>query len=541
MSVDDRSAHRTRPAGAPVARLPIGHRAPPGGGASPRAAVVPWDGSQRPPEGDNHARLLHILDSVSDFVGVVGPDNRFTYLNAAGRAMLGIGDAAPIAGIRLPDLYPPAVAKRLEGEALPAAVRDGTWTGEATALTRSGREVAVMQTLIVRRAPDGRLDSVAVVMRDIRKRKRAQAALRHSEERFRMLADTTNDGFAVMDRHGVLVFVNERFAQILECSPSDVIGRALLDFVDSAQRESIALELEACGKDDRMSCDATLEAADGRRVDAFLTIRPIAASDAGAAGSCAIVTDLSASIRLRQTADQAQSELQSLARQVITAEEKERKRIAADLHDGLGQSLSALKFGVEHALCALGANAVDDAGRTLGSLLPKVKDALDELRRLAMNLRPSTLDDLGILATLSWFAREFQAIYRTIAVDLDIRVGEDDVPDELKVAMFRITQEAMNNVAKHAQATRITLRIDGVNDRLRLTVADNGVGFDPAVLAARPNIDRRRGLAGLRDRVRFSGGTLVIEAAPGAGVCLRMSWPRANTRKDPQTLKLLDA
>lgn len=530
MAVDERNARSGRSASVRVAAIPAASDSR--GSARAQNLILAWEASPRPPDRQDPARLLHLLENVSDFVGIVGSNNKIVYVNPAGRTLLGVEDAASVAAIRLPDLLPPAMSKRLENEALPAALRDGIWVGESAILTRSGREIAVSQVLIARRAPDGRLDSVAVIMRDIRRRKRREAALQQSEERFRLLIETMDEGYAVTDRYGVLVFVNDCFARTLGYSPSDVIGHALLDFVEEAQRDSVTTSLGQCKESELLRCEASLLRADGSTLGARLSLRRVAAAEAGAAGICAVITDMSAEMKLAQALRDSQHELSCLACQVLTAEENERKRIAADLHDGLGQSLSALKFGVEWAMSSLGGGAIDETRGMLQALVPKVQEALDEVRRMAMNLRPATLDDLGIIATLSWYAREFRTIYTPIEVDVDLRVAEADVPDALKVTIFRIVQEALNNVARHARATRVRLSFEKADGLLWLTVADDGVGFDPIRVASCEPCDRRHGYACLRDRIAFSGGTLAIEAAPGKGVRLRMSWSCAGRAGD---------
>ena len=488
------------------------------------ARRAPECDQSRLPEDQDAARLLHILESVSDFVGIVGSNNKYIYINPAGRALLGISDAEDLSALRLPDLHPPTVSRCLENEALPGAVRNGTWAGESVLLTRTGLEIAVSQVLIARRTTDGKVESVAVVMRDIRKRKRREAALRQGEERFRLLVEMMDEGYVLTDRHGVLVSVNDRFARLLGYTPSDVIGHALLDFVEPAKRDSIATAFEQCTDENYIGCEAPVIHVDGNTVSARLRLRRVAGAGGGAAGFCAVISDTVAETRLANALHESQQELRCLSGEVMAAEENERKRIAAELHDGLGQTLGALKFGMENAISSLDADAIDDARGTLKSLAPKVREALDEVRRMAMNLRPATLDDLGIVATLSWFVRDFQTIYRKIEVDADLRVVEADVPEALKVPMFRIVQEALNNVARHSRATHVKLSVKKSDDILRLDIVDNGVGFDPKEVASRRHFDRRHGYAGMRDRVYFSDGALTIDASPGNGVRLRMKW-----------------
>ena len=213
----------------------------------------------------------------------------------------------------------------------------------------------------------------------------------------------------------------------------------------------------------------------------------------------------------------------SAACQILDAQEAERKRIAAELHDGLGQWLGLIKFEFEQARDRLAANAPAEAAATLDALAPKISGAMDEVRRIAMNLRPSTLEDLGILATLTWFLREYGSVYRSITVEQAIDVREGDVPETLRLPLYRIVQEALNNTAKHAGATRVAVRLWKRGEILQLVVEDNGVGFDPAS-ARTHGLRATFGHTGMRDRVRLTGGTFDIETARGAGVKILVTW-----------------
>lgn len=224
----------------------------------------------------------------------------------------------------------------------------------------------------------------------------------------------------------------------------------------------------------------------------------------------------------RQRAEDA---LRELSAQRLTVQEIERKRIAADLHDGLGQSLSVLKFCVEDALRLIAEKSTGEAEDVLRRLVGKIGESVGEVRRITMDLRPSTLDDLGILATMSWFAREFQRVYHGIAVEQEIGLLEKDVPGPLKTTLYRILQEAMNNIAKHAQADRINVALLKIDHRIELRIRDNGVGFDMAEVGARRGAEKGFGLVGMQDRVSLSAGTFEIESALERGTTIRVSWP----------------
>lgn len=210
---------------------------------------------------------------------------------------------------------------------------------------------------------------------------------------------------------------------------------------------------------------------------------------------------------------------------VLAAQEAERKRVATELHDGLGQSLSVIRLRLEQAIGTLDPKLAGEAIAILQRILPNVKGALEDVRRIAMNLRPSILEDLGVLATLSWFLREYSSVYQSIAIAQAIEVREDDIPDAVKLPLFRIVQEAFNNVAKHSRATHVCLRLRKEGGMLHLRIDDDGVGFDPNEVAVRKGLLRTLGHAGMLDRVRMTDGNLAIDTAPSAGVRIAVVWP----------------
>jgi signal transduction histidine kinase len=142
-----------------------------------------------------------------------------------------------------------------------------------------------------------------------------------------------------------------------------------------------------------------------------------------------------------------------------------------------------------------------------------------------MDLRPSMLDDLGLLATLSWFCRRFQTIYSWIRIEQKIDIKEDEVPDSLKTTIFRITQEAMNNAAKHGKPRLISLSLNGEGKTIELVIKDNGTGFDIEEMLAKKRSSQGLGLESMRERTELSGGSFIIESARDKGTVIRTSWP----------------
>ncbi len=347
-----------------------------------------------------HSRIIDALNNTPSFFAMADAAGALYYLNPAGRGLLGLESQEEALGMSLIECHAPGVREHLRQTVMPAATRDGSWSGESVLLARGGSEVRTMLVIIAHHDDDGQLVGFTANARDMSEWVKAEEALRAS-----------------------------------------------------------------------------------------------------------------------------QTELRRLAARNITIQESERRRIASDLHDGLGQSLSLLKLGIQDSLRHLGVDAPKKAIESVKTLIPKVADALDELRRVAVNLRPSILDDLGILPTLAWFVREFESANLKTRIEKDVSVSEKDVPAPLKIVIFRILQEAINNAVKHADASCITIRLNIAEGALAFTVEDDGKGFDPGALASRSIARGGLGMQSMRERAELSGGTYAVTSALGEGTKVCAVWP----------------
>ena len=220
--------------------------------------------------------------------------------------------------------------------------------------------------------------------------------------------------------------------------------------------------------------------------------------------------------RLLDRVESNEREFRRLARAVARVEEDERRRLARELHDGLGQTLTALK----HRLAQLGGDVAPEARDRLDAAIALCGDALEDTRALSRLLRPPILDDLGLEAAL-------RALARTLGESsgLSIDVAVEPLPDldgDLQTLVFRVAQEALNNAAKHAQAKEVILRVVARGGLLQLQVADDGRGCDPDAMLASGG----SGLGGMRERLRLYGGQLQVESG-AQGTLLRASLPIA--------------
>jgi signal transduction histidine kinase len=237
-----------------------------------------------------------------------------------------------------------------------------------------------------------------------------------------------------------------------------------------------------------------------------------------------IVQDMTKRRQAEEALRESDKELRILSNQLLSTEEKERKRIARELHDGIGQALSAIKFSVENSLRELRNNPGHAELKSLAAVIPLTQKTIEEVRRIVKDLRPAILDDLGILATITWFCREFQKVYVGIKIEREVDIVENDVPSTLKTVIYRILQEALNNIANHSQADLVHLSLKKIQDRVELTVADNGTGFDLAEAISLKPSRRGFGLASMRERAELSGAEFKISSSAGQGTTIQVRW-----------------
>ena len=220
---------------------------------------------------------------------------------------------------------------------------------------------------------------------------------------------------------------------------------------------------------------------------------------------------------------QGQDYFQHLARSVWRVQEEERRRLARELHDGVGHSLTALIHLVAQASAAL-VDRPDEARERLDRARNVAQTTLQETRALSRLLRPQILDDLGLEAALRWLARSFHDDHR-IAVSLDFDQPFPTVGGDLATLVFRVTQESLSNIAKHAQAQSVEIALHQRASYLTLSVRDDGHGCDPATAFSTGSEGRSGGLGGMRDRVRLFGGALRLDSQINAGCSVSVQFP----------------
>ena len=372
-----------------------------------------------------------------------------------------------------------------------------------------------------------------------------QAAIERAKREWESTVDVLPQIVCVLDGHRNIVRANRAVETWLLGSVRDVQGRklhALLHPACSAPDCQLFEQLETV-----CSTAATAEAMQFELNDALLgrvinvTSLPMAVglvdAERSANNLVVVLSDITelhnmqAALRAinaqleARTAelDESRDELSVLSGQLMTTLEEERTRIAQELHDGVGQSLSAIKYSMERAIEITRSGDVDAPLQLIESTIQRTQETIDSIRSIAMNLRPSILDDLGVVSAIHWFCREFADVYADIEVHTNFTTSDRAVPERLATPIFRMVQESLNNVAQHANASSVFVALRANRDVLTLEVRDDGNGFDPKEVAM--STRKGHGLSSLRERAAKTGGTFALQSKRRRGTVLQVSWP----------------
>jgi PAS domain S-box-containing protein len=347
------------------------------------------------------------------------------------------------------------------------------------------------------------------------------------QARLLAILEKTTDYVAMADPAGSMLYLNPAGRSLLGLAPEDDISRMrLCEHSDKEVSDRIWNEaVPSAIRSGLWTGESRLRDGGGREIHASQVIIAHRGGDGQVESLSTILRNTTEQVQAAQALRESRDELRRLSGLLVTIQENERRRISLDLHDGLGQSLSLIKLSLETAARLLAAGATDEAGESLQQLIPRVKEALVEVRRVSTDLRPAILDDLGILPTLSWFFREFESACGEIAVEKAFNVDENEVPVPLQIILYRILQEAFNNIVKHAGASRVRVGLDRIDRTLILRIEDNGCGFDPDSIHYVEGQGRGLGLLSMKERASFSGGNYHLASTPGQGTRIEVSWP----------------
>lgn len=447
---------------------------------------------------------FYLLDSIDIPVVLLGPDLAIRHFTPSAEKAL--------------NLSPDKIGRSLAEIELPLRLPNLEQLLLNVIKTGYARELEVQDTqgrwyqLVLRPYRPGKSKTEGAVMNliDIHDRKLSEK----TALRLAALVRDSGEAVIIRDLRDRIIAWNSGAQKMYGYTEAETLGISLSRLIPESEsiRTQGLVRLSMQGKKPA-PIETRRRAKDGRILDVLLTVT-VLHDEKGTP------VELAATERDITEQKHADRELRRLHASVIAAQETERKRMARDLHDGVGQILSGVKFRLE----ALSGKIVSKGGAAaqileIGGLMGR---AIAEIRLVSKNLMPSELEDLGLAPALRTLCRDFK---ENGGVPVTLRTGPlpATVTPELALALFRITQEALNNIRKHSGATMVTVDLSRIRSEVVLSVSDNGIGL--AVGGGRPRAGRGIGLGSMRERAESNGGRIEFDSKTGVGTTLRVHAP----------------
>jgi PAS domain S-box-containing protein len=466
-------------------------------------------------EREEFQRLL--TENTGEFIRFFDPSGKLVYANPAVKRMLG---AVPTDFPGFP--HPEDIERSLQWfQRVLAGSKDflqwrvRTKDGEWCWMETRGNVIPYRGT-----------PHLLTICRDITQRKQAEEAVRNNEELLRSVLATLPVGAAVTDRAGDILLVNAASKRIW----GDII-------VSGRERRTRSKGTwHGSGKEVEPESWASLrvlrdgqtilnelvdiETFDGQKKTIQNSAAPIRNAEGVIQGAVIVNEDVTERVRAEEALRHALDRLQHLSRRLLEVQEEERRHIARELHDEFGQLLATITLHLHAARGAAG----EAAQLSLAECMGLLRQAGEQVRTLALQLRPAMLETAGLEATLRWLAEQHQQ-HTGIATHVEGHLNA--VAGDLAIACVRIVQEALTNVVRHARAQHVSIELCQREDVLELVIVDDGVGFDVKRTSEQAAGSGRLGLLGMRERVQILGGSLEVHSQPDRGTRIRVSVPLA--------------
>ena len=348
-------------------------------------------------------------------------------------------------------------------------------------------------------------------------------SLKGGEPNYRMLVEAMSEGAATLSWDGAVLYCNRRFAEMMSRPPARLIGVAVQSLVAKTERVRFNTLLTDARKT-IVKGEFHLRCADGGLTPVYLSLNRFRGFKGQALGM--VITDLSEQKRKQaEEIKQAEATQRLLLERMLSAQEEERRRIARELHDEAGQLLTALLVGLR---TLEDARKLPDAKAQGQRLREITAQAIDEVGRLARGLHPTVLDDHGLGVALSRYAAEYTKTHK-IAVDVTLNeLDSNNLPSGVRIALYRILQEALTNVARHSGARAVSIRFARMPQAIEVAIIDDGCGFDAKAVAVS---SQRLGIQSMRERAAMLGGTIsFIRQRKGTRVLVQIPLAHRDSR-----------
>jgi PAS domain S-box-containing protein len=366
------------------------------------------------------------------------------------------------------------------------------------------------------------------MLADITERQRMHALLETAAAEWRTTFDAINDAVCLLDPHGKIIRCNNAMLQVMGKPFSQIINHHCWEVIHGVSEGPHNCPITLVGKTHQRETEVMFKGSRWFNI----SVDPLLDEDGTIFGSVHIMSDISDRMRIQNELQDSREQLRNLSVYLESVREQERTNIAREIHDELAQSLTALKMDVSWLDHRLPSDAQSLSEKTK-SMTKLIDSTIQIVKRISAELRPGVLDDLGLVAAIEWQAEEFQS--RT-GISCNVKVDPQDlmVDQDRSTAIFRIFQETLTNVARHAHATRVSVVLKERGERLTLRVRDNGTGITEEQIVAPQSF----GLIGIRERVHPWGGKVSIKGIPGKGTTVMVNMELAHSNNDIEKSEL---
>lgn len=454
---------------------------------------------------ESENRLRTIFETEPECIKLLSRKNELLDMNPAGLAMIEADSLEEVKGKSILGIVAAKFKKsfaKLTQDVFEG--KPGTMEFEIIGLKGTHR---FMETHAVPfKNTNGEIISLLGVTRDVTEKKKIEIEIKQNEEKYKTLVEQAIDAIALYDETGKVLDVNTGSVNLLGYTKEELIGMSLKEILTEEE-----IVLNPVRYDILQKGKSTIKQRRMRRKDSSIVETEVRSQRLPDGRFLSVIRDLTERIEAERELTESYEAIRNLTAHIQNIREEERTSIAREIHDELGQQLTVLKMDVSWLRKKMGVSD-EVVKHKFIDLIAMLDETVNTVRRISSELRPSLLDDLGLVAAMEWQLGEFEK--RSGLNASFIHSGEDlQLPDLIRTALFRIFQESLTNVARHADADLVTVTITKKNDKLVLSIADNGKGFDKQKVSEKKTL----GILGMKERVLMIGGEYEIKSNLGQG------------------------
>ena len=335
------------------------------------------------------------------------------------------------------------------------------------------------------------------------------------EQAYQALINSTEELILLLDDAGKILVANNAFIQSLDLDPELIQEKTITELVPHIARvcRREIKNLQQSGDEVFFNCWHGSELYEVR-------VYPVYGPNGVLLHRALFSNNVTQKIREAEALSVSNRRLQELTLNIFDTLESERKKIAQELHDYVGQSLGAIKYSIESLLQYYNEVVSKSQEQHFSGIIRWIQVTIKELMRIISDLRPPMLDELGFKYTIDWFCRQYDEFYPDLSVESEVDLQGQDIEEPVKTILFRVVQEAFNNTVNHSQANKVRLYVGRENAWIYFSVTDNGIGFDPKEVLA-DSIKPGFGLLGIKERIANLGGQVEFNSLPNKGVVIQ--------------------